>query len=91
MDIKPTRIAVTQYLAKLGATLDGPNRDPVWHSYTGFLDAPSGKVWDSHGTHCVAVSGDNAKEFWECCVAELIGTGIDDCDDPNCDICHDEE
>lgn len=63
------------------------------------LDAPEGKVFCSSGCHCDAsIRGDDGttRTDWAQALRALraiVELGVEDCDDPACDICHpvDEE
>lgn len=81
---------VMAHLRSLGATVDGPQRDPTWGSYHGFIDAPHRKLWSHTFTHCVARNGDNAAEFWANAWSDIGDEGLVDCDDPECDVCVEE-
>jgi hypothetical protein len=60
------------------------------------VDAPNGKVWSASGTHALCVQFEDAghrasRAMMHDAVTdalERMALGLDDCDDPECDICH---
>lgn len=83
-----TRKQVEARLTQMGCTLD---EDASCFT----VDAPEGKVFNSNGLHCYVVpfkdggiDGVSRKTETYDDILEMLGYGLDDCDDPNCEYCH---
>jgi len=77
-----------QALAKIGATLDKQNPDPMEY----LLDAPPGMVWNASHTHCYVIPFANSGgQTWRrealADAAEVIAQGVSACDEVECEMC----
>lgn len=88
MSMVSIRRKVYSLAKKLGATIEGGLEGHSWH-YN--IDAPSGKVWVCSGTHCLVATTSNGPVLWRTemwlDLLELMRYGLDDCEDPYCEIC----
>lgn len=84
-----TRKQVPTQIKKMGCTVDEENQDDD----VLVIDAPKGKVFACMNSHCLLqplVDEFNPKPRSEAYAAiiEDLNYGLEDCDDPECDICH---
>lgn len=89
-----TKLSKAQFdkaLAKHGVTLDIAMLDADVLQ----VDTPKGKVFRSSGCHTIVEQYRNATQSWKAeayaCVVARINTGIDACEDSDCDVCTPEE
>lgn len=85
-----TRAQFLKVLSQFGATLD-----TECESFDLNVDAPAGKVFRENGCHCISESfSNNCNQSWKAeayqTAADRVLMGLDDCEDPECDICHPE-
>ena len=88
-----TRKQCVNAIKKLGCTVDEQECDPDMLT----IDAPKGKRFACTGTHCLCEPltdefHPNLKrsDAYDGIISDL-SHGLEDCTDPECDICHDEE
>lgn len=71
-----------------GATVE---REDIGHHITINIDLPVGKVWRSNSLHtvnCQTTIGFSVQAWND--LLEDMSMGVEDCEDPLCDICHPE-
>jgi hypothetical protein len=86
---KATRAQFMAVVKLYGATVD--ERDPS----TFYVDAPKGKVWMCDVIHTLAHQhNNNHGHSWKAeayaDAIERMEWGLEDCTEPNCDICNEE-
>jgi hypothetical protein len=85
--MKATRKQFLAVVEKHGASVD--ENDPC----TFYVDAPAGKRWACDGVHALAHQHDNGHGHrWKPeaygDAIQRMNCGLEDCDDPDCDICN---
>ena len=81
------RAQFLKVLAKYGATLDTESEECNLN-----VDAPKGKVFKANGCHTIVEPfANNGGQSWKSEAyseaAQRVSMGLEDCPDPDCDVC----